>query len=242
MLRNIRVIVNADDLGHAQGINRGIEACYRQGILTSASLMVNRPATPQGVGVARSNSGLSVGLHVNVTDEDPEAVDLDDTAWVERELHAQYDAFLNLMGRPPTHLDSHHHIHWNSSLTDLFRRFAAGKDLPLRHYSGVGYEGGFYGQWEHGVTDLTHVRSDYLGELLGSLRPGVFEVACHPVFVTPDLLSIYSAEREEEVRTLIGDAARKHVRALGIELISFAHYRGSDAAVAVGSLPGKQEV
>lgn len=215
------VIINADDLGHSAGINRGIEECHRNGVLTSASLMVNRPATRQGVEVALRNPQLSVGLHMNVTDEDPEAVDLDDVSWVAAQLKAQYAAFQDLMGRKPSHLDSHHHIHWNSALTATFQRFAAEHGLHLRHYGKCRYEGGFYGQWEHGITDLTHVQPPYLCELIGNLTPGFHEFACHPGHVTPDLGSIYHIEREEEVRTLTCGVVRDCIRKTGIRLGNF---------------------
>ncbi len=218
----VRVIVNADDLGHSQGPNRGIEEGHRHGIITSASLMVNRPATAEGVRVAHRNPALSVGLHLNVTDEDWEAVDLADAAWVERELEAQYALFCDLVGRPPTHLDSHHHIHWKSEHTPTFQRFAAEHSLPLRHYSSAEYIGHFYGQWEHGVTELTPVQEPYLQELLEGFTPGLYELACHPGYVTPDLNSLYSIERETELATLQSPVIRVLVDSLGIQLCSFA--------------------
>jgi len=217
------VIINADDLGHSAGINQGIEQCHRCGVLTSASLMVNRAATPLGVEVARRNPRLSVGLHVNVTDEDPDAVDLDDVCWVAAQLQAQYAAFQDLLGRKPSHLDSHHHIHWNSPLTATFQRFAAEHGLQLRHYGQCRYEGGFYGQWEHGITDLTHVQAPYLCELIRSLTPGWHEFACHPGHVTDDLGSIYNIEREEEVRTLVSSDVSDCIRQAGVRLCNFHH-------------------
>lgn len=219
------LIINADDLGHSEGINRGIEACHQNGVLTSASLMVNRAATRGGVEVARRNPALSVGLHFNVTDEAPEAVDLNDAAWIERELAHQFATFGQLMGRAPTHLDSHHHIHWNTVLTPLFQRFAAAHALPLRHYGPLGYEGGFYGQWEHGVTDLSHVSANYLAELIGGLSPGAWEIACHPGLLSPDLDSIYNIEREAEVRALTDPEVRASVIRCGARLVSFAGWR-----------------
>ena len=221
-MNRIRVIVNADDLGHSEGPNRGIEEGHRKGIITSTSLMVNRPATPEGVRIAQRNPNLSVGLHTNVTDEDWEQVDLTDIAMVARELRAQYDAFCQMVGRPPTHLDSHHHIHWKSEHTETFQRFAAEHKLPLRHYSPATYIGHFYGQWEHGVTELTPVQEPYLQELLEGFTPGLYELACHPGYVTPDLNSIYSIERETELATLMSPNIRALIDRLGIELINFS--------------------
>ena len=223
-MNQVTIIINADDLGHSNGANRGIEEAHRNGIVTSASLMVNRDATPEGVAIALRNPRLSVGLHVNVTHEDWESVNLEDTAMVARELQAQYNRFIELLNRPPTHLDSHHHIHWKGPHTETFKAFALEKNLPLRHYSQAKYEGSFYGQWEHGVTELSPVQIDYFCELMETLAPGLYEVACHPGYVLPDLNSMYSVEREQEVQTLTDPAARACLERLSIRLISFNDY------------------
>src|SRR5688572_26427983 len=60
----LRLIVNADDFGRSQGINRAVEKAHRQGILTTASLMVNEPFCDEAVAVARQNQRLGVGLHL----------------------------------------------------------------------------------------------------------------------------------------------------------------------------------
>ena len=218
----VRVVINADDLGHANGINRGIEDCHRNGMIDECQLdgeidLRLRTGSKWHFATLR----LSVGLHLNVTDEDPESVDLGNVAWVDRELHYQYDKFIELLGRPPTHLDSHHHIHRQGSIADLFRWFAIERNVPLRHFSSIQFEGSFYGQWVHGVTDLQHVRPQYLCGLLRSFSAGLYEVSCHPGYVTPDFESIYSLEREEEVRTLTSTTVRLEVETLGIELLGF---------------------
>ena len=59
-----RLIVNADDFGRSHSINEAVERAHREGILTSASLMVNEPETAEAVAVARRNPGLGVGLHL----------------------------------------------------------------------------------------------------------------------------------------------------------------------------------
>jgi predicted glycoside hydrolase/deacetylase ChbG (UPF0249 family) len=39
-----RLIVNADDFGRSASINQAVIRAHREGILTTASLMVNEPA------------------------------------------------------------------------------------------------------------------------------------------------------------------------------------------------------
>src|SRR5262245_65477884 len=62
MLR--RLVVNADDLGLTTGVNDGIFDAYDQGIVTSASLMANAPATADAVRRARSHPALGIGVHL----------------------------------------------------------------------------------------------------------------------------------------------------------------------------------
>src|SRR5205823_2526669 len=60
------LIVNGDDFGATPGINRGIIEAHQQGILTSASLMVDAPSAEEAVALSRSAPALSVGLHVDL--------------------------------------------------------------------------------------------------------------------------------------------------------------------------------
>ncbi len=61
-----RLIVNADDFGRSPAINEAIIRAHREGILTSASLMVNEPAFDEAVALARQHPRLGVGLHLTL--------------------------------------------------------------------------------------------------------------------------------------------------------------------------------
>jgi chitin disaccharide deacetylase len=61
-----RLIVNADDFGRSPSINQAVIRAHREGILTSASLMVNEPACAEAVGMAKENPKLGVGLHLTL--------------------------------------------------------------------------------------------------------------------------------------------------------------------------------
>src|SRR6266540_1832211 len=60
------LIINADDFGLSSGANRAIIKAWREGILTSASLMVTGEAFEEAVSLARENPGLQVGLHLTL--------------------------------------------------------------------------------------------------------------------------------------------------------------------------------
>lgn len=61
-----RVLINADDFGLTKGINKGIIRAFREGILTSASLMVNMPGFEDALRLIRENPGLAIGIHINI--------------------------------------------------------------------------------------------------------------------------------------------------------------------------------
>jgi hopanoid biosynthesis associated protein HpnK len=61
-----RLIVNADDFGRSHSINAAVIQAHREGVLTSASLMVNEPACAEAVALARENPQLGVGLHLTL--------------------------------------------------------------------------------------------------------------------------------------------------------------------------------
>ena len=113
------LIVNADDFGRSPGVNRGVIQAHEEGIVTSATLMVRWPAAEDAAEYARSHS-LSVGLHLDLGEwehRDGEwhiryrVLDDDSEEAVAEEIRRQLERFEALVGTPPTHLDSHQHVH-----------------------------------------------------------------------------------------------------------------------------------
>ena len=64
----MKLIVNGDDFGRSQQINRAIERAHRDGVLNSASLMVAGATAVDAIEIARRNPNLSIGLHLVVVD------------------------------------------------------------------------------------------------------------------------------------------------------------------------------
>jgi predicted glycoside hydrolase/deacetylase ChbG (UPF0249 family) len=216
------LIVNADDFGASSGINRGILEAHRKGILTSTSLMVNMPAAAEAMVLSREVPDLGIGLHVNFTGEsEGPVVDIADTEACREELTRQFNQFNALMGRLPTHIDSHHHVHRRSNLLPLFLDLAAQHRLPLREHSRVRYFKRFYGQWDDG-SHLEWIGTENLLRLLeAGLSEGVTELGCHPGYVDPSFQSLYNIEREVELRTLCDPQVRDWLTVSGVSLINF---------------------
>ena len=215
------LIVNADDFGASRGVNEGITRCHRGGVVTSASLMVTGRAATEAAILCRDLPDLSVGLHWDVWGEDEREFDLGDRMAVCEEFERQLNHFYALMGRFPTHVDSHRHAHCREGLLPLFQELVEPLGVPLRGDGRVNVVGGFYAQWEWGVTDLGKVSVGFLRRLLEEeLRPGWNEISCHPGLPSPDFRSVYGTERTAEVATLTDPALPRAIRALGIRLKS----------------------
>jgi hypothetical protein len=139
-----KLIVNADDFGLSEGVNRGISEALAFGLVTSASLMVNMEASLQ----AKANFP-SIGFHLNLTcgrplsppDRVPSLVNssghfhnlpsfllrvfMKEVAIqeIEIEIRAQIQWLRNL-GVEFTHIDSHHHIHVLPPVRDVLLSLA----------------------------------------------------------------------------------------------------------------------
>jgi predicted glycoside hydrolase/deacetylase ChbG (UPF0249 family) len=215
------LIVNADDFGMSPGVTAGIVDAHLQGIVTSTSMLVTTPFSDTAGAAAHEYPSLSVGLHLRLTHESGEAlIDLDDRAAVRAELHSQFERFVVLTGSQPTHLDSHHHVHRDSRVRELFVELAQEHSLVLREHSAVRYSSAFYGQWD-GETHLEQVSVDNLSMILSEIEPGVSELGCHPGYADAELRSSYGIEREVELRTLCDPSVRAALSQHGVRLIGF---------------------
>jgi len=243
------LIVNADDFGLTAGVSRGILEAHRSGIVTSTTLLVNREIPTVQVEELKA-CGLGVGVHLNLTlgvpvsdpKRVPSLVDAEgrfirdareaaarakpDEARIE--LGTQIDVFRRIMGRFPTHLDTHHHVGRHDPILDLVLDFARALKVPVRsqdaavrsaarrlglrtpdHFMG---ESGPEPYWSRERT-LEH---------LATLPAGLSEFMTHPGYFDDELAySRYGRQRETELAGLTDAAAKRAVERLGIRLAHF---------------------
>lgn len=234
MTRNVkRLIVNGDDFGLSPGVNEGIATAHEEGILTSASLMVRYPAAEAAASYARSHPALSVGLHVDLAewtfkDESWQPVyqvaALDDPNAVAEELVKQLRRFTELVGREPTHLDSHQHVHESEPVLSLCLEAARQREIVLRNVGGsVRYCGDFYGQSNKGYPYPEGVSVSALLNIIKSMREGITELGCHPA-QTADMQGMYRDERVVECATLCHPDIREAIESEQILLCSFSNW------------------
>lgn len=132
-----RIIVNADDFGLCEGVNKAVAQAHTEGVLSSATVMANMPAADEAVKIAKQLRGLGVGVHLNLSEGEPVSkeacvnclLDADGRFAlsparlsllsiarhkvrnaIRTELSAQIQWLID-NGVKPTHLDSHKHIH-----------------------------------------------------------------------------------------------------------------------------------
>ena len=221
-----RLIVNADDFGLSEGVNRGIIETHERGIVTSTSLMVSRQCARSAAAYARHHDELSVGLHLDLGEwvyHDGEWIAIAEPARpLEAEAIHQLGAFRELLGRDPSHVDSHQHAHRSGPAAAAAIDTARMLGVPLRAVDKhVGYCGAFYGQSGTGEPHPEWVTVEALIDVLAGLRPGVTELGCHPG-LGPAFEPVYGKERADELRALCDPRVRAALRDFDIELISFA--------------------
>jgi len=144
------LIVNADDLGWTEGVNRGIAEAHRKGLVTSTSLLANGPSFAYALEIARANPELGVGVHLNLSDGPPTANSkdvgglLNEAGELEggpeslllriasrslnlEEVEREWDAQIRKIRDSritPTHLDGHKHVQMLPGLFEVALRLA----------------------------------------------------------------------------------------------------------------------
>ena len=246
-----RLIVNADDFGRTEGINRGTIEAHRDGIVTSTTVMILERFAAEGIRQAlRDAPRMSLGLHCVLTGGGPPATDPArlpslapggrlarnaealpktlDAEEIRRELEAQIALFEAAAGRGPSHLDSHHHSALHPSIEPVFAEVARERGIPVRAPSAAARETlrarGL--RTPEFFFDGFYAAGATVGNLiliLDSLPDGSSELMCHPGHPDAELLagSSYAAEREGEIRALCDSRVRDQVREGGITLIPF---------------------
>jgi predicted glycoside hydrolase/deacetylase ChbG (UPF0249 family) len=191
--------------------------------------MVRQPAAAAAAEAARSLRTLSLGLHVDIAQWELSGgvwetvyawADPSDEAAVTHEVAEQMALFQELVGEAPTHLDSHQHAHRDEPLRSILARAARTLRVPLRHYSPVRYEGGFYGRGRSNQRLPTAVGWENLVRLISELPNGVTELCCHPAKSVASGWS-YGLERTQELSALCDRRPRAALAENTVQLISF---------------------
>jgi len=147
-MKKKRLITNADDFGWSRGISDGILHAHREGIITSATLMANQPASQYALEQAKQQAPkLGIGIHLRLCDGSPvlpaaeirslvdqqgkfySISEIKSRLWHGKVSHAEIEAEFRAQirwmierGVTPTHGDSHHHLHLHPLVAGPFTR------------------------------------------------------------------------------------------------------------------------
>src|SRR5206468_4073876 len=190
------LVVSGDDFGAAPEVNAAIVRAHRDGILTSASLMVTGDAVEEAVALARAHPRLAVGLHLVLAPR----YDI-------RALRLSRESLGSALRYDRTSLprkvgDGH-----------VFRALAAWSASRLRR-AGIVTADRVYGMHQTG-----HVDERYLLSVIAALPPGVHEIYCHPAEAQPAALAPHQRgyDHAREVAALVSPRVREALRATGVE-------------------------
>jgi hopanoid biosynthesis associated protein HpnK len=152
-----RLIVNADDFGRSHSINEAVIRAHREGILTSASLMVDEVGFDEAIKLAKGNPKLGVGLHLTLLQGHstlpPEKIPglvnargefsnspigvglnyffkLNLREHLRAEIHAQFEKF-HATGLPLDHVNGHLHLHLHPAIFKILMEDS--EKLGIRH-------------------------------------------------------------------------------------------------------------
>lgn len=247
------LIINADDLGWTQGVNEGIFAAHVDGVVSSATLMVNAPgAAHAATALTRPELGaLGVGLHVQLTGggvptlasadvpslvdghgrlpRRPDGLGSLRVGEVGAEVNAQWTRFEELTGRPPTHVDSHHHAHRDPAVFEAIVAVAKRRGVPVRQVDGAMRRS----LRQSGIVTTDFFDASFFAEGVGlrqltdlfrRLPGGVSEIMCHPGRVDAELerTSTYTTDRETELAVLTDPEITAVLAAEDIRLVSYS--------------------
>ncbi|HEY8347293.1 MAG TPA: ChbG/HpnK family deacetylase [Symbiobacteriaceae bacterium] len=264
------LIVNGDDFGLSEAVSRGILQAHREGILTSTTFLVNLPRAEEMAALLRDAPDLGVGIHLNLTTgtpvlpprEVPTLVNAEgrfskallhlrfrvDPEEARKEWCAQVERGIQLLGRLPTHLDTHHYLQGYPGFAEVMVAVARTYGIPaVRCLYPDTAPAGTFARWtgaglivdryirrscqvikESGLRcpDATRAGDFDLPGLLRRLEhlpAGVTELICHPGRVDDQLRSLSSlqAQREVELAALTAPETQRAIREYGIRLISF---------------------
>ena len=240
----MKLIINADDFGITSGVTYGIYDAIKNGVVTSTTMMVNTQASSLAAKLIKENLEMAVGLHFNISigypltsgktllinDKLIRPKDLPENYFYDEdelylELEAQYNRFINLVGRKPTHIDSHLYIHQNIPIVKkVVTRFSEIHDLPVRdiitNYQDVYFEGNFKVKQGDNLKSMTHKFIDILDSCDDR---DIVELMVHPGYIdyTIEHNSSYNYQRNLECNTLLSKEVKDYIDSKNISLISY---------------------
>ncbi len=245
----MKLIVNADDFGVSPAVNYGILHCFKEGIVTSTTLLVNQEGFEHAVSLHKQYN-IPTGIHLTLTFGKPilkNSITLADENgnfhkqtffWnnvqnynkeeIKKEFIAQIEKALK-NGVKISHLDSHHHVHTSDYIKEIFFEVAKMYNFPFRPKR----------EWNNsfsilGKEERLHFNDSFfdkgaslenIKDILNKYEGKTLELMCHPSFGDNILKnnSSYFDKRFDELSILTSTELKKFISDNNIYLINYNH-------------------
>jgi len=240
-----KLIINADDFGLSIGNTIGIIYGHTHGIITSTSCMMNMPYAEFALKEAEKYPNLGVGVHLNITVgkalnkvktsfTDEQGYFLNRKLYPDHKPHGNYDElyeewkaqiekYISLTGHKPTHLDSHHFVHFYPWHIDVITQLAKEYDLPIRQREQIlyNYEYAFVNEEMYGFENINLQK---VKQIISDEKE-IIELMCHPAFIDQQLYdsTSYCLERMKELDLLCQNSLKEFIDLNNIKLINYGN-------------------
>jgi len=243
----MKLIFNADDLGFSKGINFGIFEAFKEGVVTSTTIMMNMAYANHAIDLFKDEK-IGMGVHLNITSGKPLLnshkhivnsmgtfrKDLtfsnEQLIEIEQEFVAQIQLAID-KGVCVSHLDSHHHIHmWNEAMFGLTKKLSNKYGICIRcnrDYAHMNKE------LQSGVESTACFSEDFFDQTVSiqTLKDVMMkykdakslEIMVHPGFLCGGLINVdsYREKRLEEYSILTSDQLKSFIEIQGFKLVNF---------------------
>lgn len=229
----MKIVINNDDFGLSYGQVDGTLFGFEHGIITSTTVLCNRPdkyllyaaeqaknVPEMGLGVHLTlTNGIPMTLGKTIRNSEGKSIKKNeinqniDPEEVYQEFKAQVENFIRIFNRKPDHVDSHQNIHWLDPIRPVTERICKEYQLECR-----GLNSRFIWQYNlYGMFTLENFEKA-VAEAIKNQYTGL-EINCHCAFVDEDLFksTSYRHQRVEELELVCSKGMKDIFDKYGLE-------------------------
>lgn len=211
----LRIIINADDYGLSKNFNKGVLYCAKKRLITSTTVMVNRSHVDRGPIIKMKE--LSIGLHLEFNG----GLSINN---IKRTVREQYNKFLKIFNKKPSHLDGHKGCLINYKILKEAIRLAQKEGFAIRSdqlEQNKQIKRAKVKTTDSGLMWITHRKPSEIMNDLYKLQGGTYELICHPGYYDPQSDSSLNKERENDIKFLECSEFQNWIRKKEVILINY---------------------
>lgn len=233
-----RLVIVADDFGLSSGVNKGIIESIKNGVVTEPSLMVWSLGTKEAIDTIKKIGYGQLGIHITLnnfieTGKYLHLADYEDLLnnTSEKDLRemvlAELEEFERSVGKKPTHITSHQHVHTHPKLKACIAEYGGNNGIPVRKVNSS----------EMGKVKATdyifsHIKGSYqeafdgfLNDLATVEEDKTVEIFLHPGYVD-EIMSKYSSltnDRERDLKLVTDVEFKIRIEKLGFQICNYSN-------------------